>query len=405
MMNPFSGLSTVTGAAVCNVAIAAGLGVVMARFLGPAGQGALTLVTTIVALVIVTLTLGTGVSLRLRSGGKPAASDVRAFFGLSAALSPVAGALTIVVVYIAGQGILSTEELALSAVYGGTALAARQLCDLVQAYGRTIASIISLSVGSAVQLGIFAILVWIGKESVSSALACAILGALAQISFGLFSIRKHSLPWTPTIRSVIWRELVFVGSPSIGYSLGLLAIQRVDRLFLVAIAGPTAGGIYAVAATIAETARITSSAVGQLLFVRVAEARTITAEVTRLYRRAILLQIVALAALAIGAPLIVPIFFGPAFAPAVAPVRGLLVAEFFMGLALMDSRMIMGLGHLKEMGTVTVGAVLVALVLYPALISREATNGAVLATVLIYAGFAVATLARRIQHTLRPVHV
>jgi O-antigen/teichoic acid export membrane protein len=377
----------------------------MARFLGPAGQGALTLVTTIVALVIVTLTLGTGASLRLRSGGKPNALDVRAFFGLSAALAPVGGILTIVVVHIACPGVLGAEALALSAVYGATALAARQVCDLVQAYGRTASSIISLAVGSLVQLGTFAILVWMEKESLSSALGCAVIGSLAQISFGLFSIRTDGFPWKPTVRSRIWRELIAVGGPSIGYSLGLLAIQRVDRLLLVAIAGPIAGGIYSVAATIAEAARITSSAVGQLLFVRVAAARDIPPDVTRLYRWAILLQVATLAALAIGAPLIVQTFFGSAFAPAVGPLRGLLIAEFFMGIVLMDSRMIMGLGHLREMGILTVGAVLVAIVLYPVLITHEATNGAVLATVLTYAGFAVATLARRIHHARRPIHV
>jgi O-antigen/teichoic acid export membrane protein len=405
MTNPFPGLSTVTGAAICTAAAAAALGVVMARFLGPTGQGALTLVSTVVALVVVTLTLGTGASLRLRSAGKPNANDVRAFFGLSAALAPAGGALTIVVVHIARPGMLSPEALIMSGIYGATTLAAHQLCDLVQAYGRTAASITSLAVGSLVQLGTFAILIWMGEGSLTSALGCAILGSLAQISFCLLSIRTHSFPRMPSFRSAIWLELVTIGGPSIGYSLGLLAMQRVDRLLLVSIAGPTAGGIYAVAATTAEAARITSSAVGQLLFIRVAAARDITADVTRLYRGALLLQVAVLAGLAIGAPLIVQTFFGSAFAPAVGPLRGLLVAEFFMGIALMDSRMIMGLGYMREMGVVTIGAVLIAIVLYTVLISRAAMSGAVLATVLTYAGFAVVTLARRIHHARRPIHV
>lgn len=405
MTNPFPGLSSVSGAAIGNAVSAALLGVVTARFLGPAGQGALTLVTTIVALVVVVTTLGTGASLRLRSVGTPTAIDVRAFLGLSAALAPIAGIATVTAVHVTRPEMLGARALVLSAVYGATALAGRQLCDLVQAFGRTAASIISLAVGYLVQAGLFSLLVLLDRESLFSALACAIGGTFTQGAFALISIRSRDFQRAPVVRMAIWRALIGVGGPTIGFSLGLLAMQRLDRLLLVAIAGPTAGGIYAVAATIAEAARITSSAVGQLLFVRVAAVRNITADVRRLYLGAIALQVVVLASLVIGAPLIVESLFGRAFAPAVVPLRGLLAAEFFMGIALMDSRMLMGLGHLREVSLLAVGAVLMAAVLYPVLISREGMSGAVFVTVVTYATFAVAVLIRRLHHARRSIHV
>ncbi len=405
MRNPLPGLSSVTGAAVCSAATAAAVGVVTARFLGPDGQGSLTLVTTIVALMVVMLTLGTGASLRLRSGGEPGSADVKAFFGLSVVLSPVAGVAVVVIVYLVQPGMLDLGALVLAGVFGAVSLAGRQLCDLVQAYGRTASSIISIAVGSLVQAGSFAILVAVGAESLAGALGCAILGSLIQIIYALFAIRAYQVPRSPNIRTVIWRSLVGVGVPTLGFSLGLLAMQRVDRLILVGIAGTTAGGIYSVAATVAEAARITSSAIGQLLFVRASARRRITRDVTRLYYGGILLQILVLGVLAVADPFIVRAFFGSAFELAISPLRGLLVAEFFMGIALMDSRMLMGLGYLKEVGAITLGAVSVGIVLYVCLISQYGTTGAVVATMITYTGFSITTFARRVHHARKVINV
>jgi len=391
-------LSSVTAAAFANAAAAAALGVVTARFLGPDGQGALTLVTTIVALVVVTLTLGTGTSLRLRSGGQPTPDDVRAFFGFSFALSPAAGVLTAVVVRVVRPEALDLRALALSVVFGAFALAARQMCDLVQAYGRTGASILSLAMGSLSQAVSFGALVLTSRASLSTALGCAIIGSVVQIGCALFAVRSDNLPRLPNLTVVVWRDLVVVGAPTIGYSLGLLAIQRVDRLLLVALVGTTAGGIYAVAATIAEAARITSSAVGQLLFVRTSVLRRVTADVRLLYNAAIGMQVAVLGVLAVAAPVIVHTFFGPAFSQAVGPLRGLLVAEFFMGIALMDSRIVMGLGHLAEIGAVTVAALVVAISVYALSIRQDGVNGAVIASIVIYAGYAVVLFSRRVHH-------
>jgi O-antigen/teichoic acid export membrane protein len=391
-------LTGVTGAAMLYAGAAALLGVATARFLGPAGQGAFTLVTTVVALVVVSLTLGTGASMRLRSTPIPTEADVRAFHGLSAAITPIAGLLSCAIVLWLNSGVVSGLALLTTTLFGALSFAARQVSDLVQAYGHTSASILSLGVGTFAQTVIFVPLVLLGRASLTSALACGVFGTICQIAFGLGAMRKHRPPIWARYDPSVWRDLMRTGSPTLGYSLGLLAMQRVDRLLLVSIAGPVAGGTYAVAATIAESARITSSAIGQLLFVRTATARRVTHEVRHLYRIAILIQMLAIAVIAVIAPTVVSFMFGPEYAGAVALVRGLLAAEFFMGLALMDSRIIMGMGRFAEIGTITVAAVALSVIVYWLLIRHAGANGAVAGSIVVYGVYAFALLTRRIHH-------
>lgn len=365
----------------------------------------MTLVTTVTALTVVTLTLGTGTGLRLRAAPLPSANDVAAFFGLSLVLAPLAGVVTAAATVTVRHADVTGVAVLLAATFGGVSLLARQSSDLVQAYGRTSASIVSVAVGSGVQALCFIALVVLQRTSLSAALVCAIAGALAQVLFGLTSLRSNGAATFGASRLSphVWRLLVMRGYPTIAYGLGLLAMQRLDRLLLVALAGPAAGGIYAVAATIAEAARITSSAVGQLLFVRTAEHGFVTAEVRRIYQIALILQLVILGVLAVAAPSIVHLLFGSAYADAVGFLRWLLVAEFFMGTALMDSRIIMGLGRLHEVGVITIIVVATAALLYVPLIKQFAGTGAVLGSILCYTAYSVIlfcrrTLARRTTH-------
>lgn len=391
-------LPAVMTAALVNVAAVAVQGVIMARFLGVSGQGALTLVTTVAALLVVALSLGTGASLRLRSRTVPAKGDVSAYVGLSLLMALGAGATTPALVNTLRPGAVSTASLALSAVFGALLLVARQAGDLVQAHGRTAASILSVGVGAVGQTLFFAGVVVAGAASVELALVSGVLGAVVQIGFCLACLAPFDLPLYPAGQTAVWRELVAVGAPSLGYTLGLLAMQRIDRLILIALVGTSAGGVYSVAATVAEGARITSSAVGQLLFVRTASGGGISLEVRRLYRLAVIAQVVTLAGLALAVPWIVDVFFGSAYLDAIPLTRGLLVAEFCMGLALMDSRIVMGLGRLGEVGRVTVGMVGGGLLVYLPLILGYGAGGAVAASAAIYAVYSLTLYRRRVRY-------
>ncbi len=384
-----------TGSAIGNAASAMLLGVVTARLLGPVGQGTLTLVTTTSAMTVLALSAGTGISLRVRSAPVPDPTDVRAFLGLSLGLMPLSGLVTMAAAWLLAARVVGLGALVAIFAYGAAALLSRQASDLVQAYGRTSASILSIGVGFLVQAVAFGALAGLGHRSVAGALACGVLGAVAQCLFSWACIRAFRPALLATWRLERWLALIRQGAPTVGYGLGLLAMQRLDRLLLVPLAGPRAGGVYAVAATVAEAARITSSAVGQLLFVRTAGSRGVTREVRHLYQLAVVLQLLIIGVLELLAPWVVGQVFGADYLPAVPLLRGLLVAELFMGLALMDSRIVMGLGRLREVGAVTLASTSLAVAVYAVLIHAGGAAGAVQASVATYAVYATLLLWQR----------
>ena len=404
-MNPrrLRGFTAVLTAASANAVVAAVLGVITARSLGPSGQGTLTAATTCVAIASIAATLGTGVSLRLRSTPAPAPDDIRAFAGLSALMAAGGGAVAAVLFVLLGLDATSPALVGGILAFGATSIIARQVAEVVQAYDRVAASILSVGVGVVVQIAAFAAFVVAGRASVGTAVLCGIVGALAQGAFGLAAIRRFSPPARPSWAPARWGELIRHGSPNVAQGLGLIAIQRLDRLFIAALVGASAAGVYAVAATVAETARVVSTAVGQLLFVRTASARAYTVAVRRVYLAGLALQVAALAVLAATAPVVVPAVFGDGYGGAVPLVQGLAVAELFGGLAAMDSRILLGLNRIKVVSALTVAALGLAIPLYALLISRYSSTGAVYASIAVYSAYGLALVRTRRRAVPAPV--
>lgn len=386
-------VATVLGAAGSNALAAAVLGVITARTLGPEGQGELTAVTTTAAVVVVGAVLGTGASLRLRGEPFPADSDVRAFTGLSLLLAPLGGAASSAVVALIRS--TTTTELLLVFILGLFAVLAYQACQVVQAYGSVSRSLAAAGLGVAAQVVAFSISAFLGHASVVSALSAAILGSAAQCAFAVASVHSHIAAMRPSWTSLTWGQLIRHGSPTVGYGLGLIGMQRMDRLVLVAVAGATAGGIYAVAASLAEVVRISSGAIGQLLFVRAASSRGAPDSVSRIYALAVVIQVAGIAALGALAPVLVPPIFGNAYSDAIPLVRGLLVGEFFLGLALMDARILLGRGQFVTVSLLTVTMFVVSLPVYLLAIRAWASWGAVVGSIALYAAYSIALLAIR----------
>jgi len=388
----------VTMAAGSNAAVAALFGIVTARTLGPGGQGALTAVTTAVAIVVVAATLGTGASMRLRSVPEPARADVRAFVGLSLLLAPIGGAVGCLVVAATQPHTASTAMLVATFFLGAASFVARQAAELVQVFSRPGASIVSAAVGILGQLIFFGAIALTGHASLELAVVSGIVGATVQTAFAIATIRSHHPPLQPSMSPALWRELVAHGSPTVGYGLGLITMQRVDRLILVALGGPVAGGLYAVAATMAEVARLSSTAIGQLLFVRTSASGSVGPSTRRIYRVGVAIQAVTLTATGIAAPVLVPAFFGEDYVSAVPLLRGLVVAEFLLGLALMDSRILLGLGRFVEVSVITVTCVVLSLPVYTLLVEASGARGAVIGSISIYALYSGTLTLRRRTH-------
>lgn len=378
---------------VLQAGVAFVLGVLTARALGPTGQGVVTTVVTTTSIAVLAASLGSGIALRVRARPRPDTDDLRAYAALSLAVLPLAAVATVAVVALVLRGTADPALLGLAALVAVALMAARQAADLCQAVGRTDAAIFSLLVLAVTQLAAFAVVLATGSARPTTVLACLLLGGAAQTAYCLL-VSRGQTGALPRPGAATARGLLRLGLPSLGYSIGLILLQRVDRILLGAVAGPTVLGVYAAAATLSEVIRLLPSTIGQLIFSRVAEERAVTPDVRRLRRQLLLLAALCVLALEVLAPL-VPWLLGPAYADSVPLFRILLVGELFMGAALMDTRISLGLGAVHRVSLLTVSWVAVAVPAYLWGSWAAGGLGAAVATVLLYLGYAATIRLRR----------
>jgi O-antigen/teichoic acid export membrane protein len=329
----------------------------------------------------------------VRARPRPIDSDLTGYFGLTVLLIPAAIIVSTLVVSLVLQGSASGWVLLLTGLLAATTMVARQGADLCQALGRTDAAIFSTLVVTATQLGAFGGMALLGFATTTTALVSAVVGAGVQAAY-CSRVAQRSLGSLPRPGRGTLVDVLRVGFPGLGFSLGLVLLQRVDRLLLGAIAGPTALGVYAAAATLAEVVRLLPTTIGQLVFSRVAEHDGVPPDVHRLRRHLLLLTFASVLVLEVAAPL-VPLLLGPAYEDAVSVFRVLLMAEFLLGSALVDSRISLGLGAVRRVGATTLVWVGVAIPAYAVGSWAGGAMGAAVATLGLYAGYALTLRARR----------
>lgn len=386
-----------SGASVVNLAISVIAGVVLARVAGPAGTGFMNLALTISTLVAALLGAGTGIALRLTSAGSPDPTRAQSYLGFSALMVPIAALLTALIFVLAiGEKVGLPLGLAVAAL-GGASLAAKQSQELAQAHGDVMRSIRSIGIGTSSRILLLLAIAWWWAGDLT-ALACAFVigivvqglyagapfGAVAGAQLGFRELRQGA-----SRRQV--HELVRAGRPSLGYSLGIMGLQRTDRLVIAALLTPRDLGLYAVAATLAEIMRVATAPLGQLVFVQVSKDRRVTLGTGQVVLLGVVGQVLIGAVLWFAAPWLITTFYTGAFDESAPLVRGLIVAEVFMGLVLIESRAVLGLGALRRMGTTTLVALGLAVPLYAVLISQYGLLGAISASVVAYALYALAT--------------
>ena len=110
------------------------------------------------------------------------------------------------------------------------------------------------------------------------------------------------------------------------------------------------------------------------------------------------IQAATLTLIGVSAPFLVPLVFGPGYEPSIPLVRGLVAAEFLLGLAMMDSRIALGLGRFIEVSIITVICVGLAVPAYIVLIARWDAGGAVAGSIVVYAAYSGLLLVRRRAH-------
>jgi O-antigen/teichoic acid export membrane protein len=173
------------------------------------------------------------------------------------------------------------------------------------------------------------------------------------------------------------------------YHIGLVAfhlLMTVDVLLLNTLSSAAAVGIYTVAVTLLELARIPAEAITQVALPKQAgghmrDAALVTA---RTFRLSALLSAAFVGVLAAAAPLLVPRLYGQSYAGSVAPL--LTLAPGMVALFLMRpvEQYLVRLGRPIVMTAVPVGAVLTNVLLNLALIPRWGAVGAAAASTIAY---------------------
>jgi lipopolysaccharide/colanic/teichoic acid biosynthesis glycosyltransferase len=171
----------------------------------------------------------------------------------------------------------------------------------------------------------------------------------------------------------------------IGSLIQLLNL-RFNFIFLGALAGPGALGLYAVAAKYAEFLRLVPIAANWVLYPRFARSDAAGAATTsrRMILRAGAVTATGAVPLALGAVLVIPALFGSAFRPAVLPAQILLVGLAAEGVGGVATAFLFGRGR-PGLNSLAAGAgVTVTVALDVLLIPRYGAVGAAIASSIAY---------------------
>ena len=177
----------------------------------------------------------------------------------------------------------------------------------------------------------------------------------------------------------------------LGSLLSLLNL-RFDFVFVAAIAGPAALGIYAIASKYAEVLRLVPIAANWVLYPRFArsDVAAATASSRSLIPRAGAVTAGLAVPLGLLAGAVIPLLFGRAFQDAVLPAQILLIGLAAEGVSGVITAFLFGRGH-PGLNSLAAGAgVVVTLVLDVILIPRLGTVGAAIASSAAYLTTALA---------------
>jgi O-antigen/teichoic acid export membrane protein len=229
----------------------------------------------------------------------------------------------------------------------------------------------------------------------------AVVGALliADTATGLFAwtrlIRKGFLSNLSRPSAEMARRIYTFGTRGQMGSLLTLFNLRLNFLFVAAIAGPAALGIYAVAAKYAEVVRVVPIAANWVLYPRFATSDAVGAAnlANRMIPRALAVTASGALLLALAASVVVPPLFGSIFEGAVVPAQILLVGLAAEGAAGVITAFMFGRGR-PGLNSLAAGlGVAVTIVLDLILIPRLGAVGAAIASSVAYLTTTLALVA------------
>ena len=406
MIGGWRGLAGLSVASALQAAANAVAGLLATRALGPQERGLMVLGLTIGSVFGLIGGFGSGAAFRARLPAAPGVTGrrslVSAFTWCSIGGAAVAVAASVATTVVSATWIdpsLRTPAmLVATAAFTVGQVLLTQVPDAWFADGRFRRGGLSaagLSAGglAGVVLGL------VFADTAATVLQAQAAGMVLAGVLEVAALRRVGLVRVDTPAPGLMPALLRQGAPALGLTVGLAMTLRADRYVLGMTSGAAAVGVYSLAATLAEVARLLPAAVGQLYL-----RHTSTGSGAARFRSAISLAVIAAAAaggiVAVAAWLLIEPVFGPEFRPARELLLVLALAEICLAPYSVASRGLLGGGWTGVAGTLGVTSSLGALVVYLASAEWAGVYGLAAGSVLVYLGLSIATaglLRRRLR--------
>jgi O-antigen/teichoic acid export membrane protein len=383
------------------VLISAGIGVMTARALGVHDRGVYVL-AFLPPQLLASLTsspLGDAVTYMTARDPGNRAQILRAVLSLSLLAGLLVGLLLTVLWLTAADSVLRGVPLDAFLV-ASAATPCYVVASLGQSYlfslGRTAASQIAQSL-ERVATFIAVAVVWAtgGKlmEVVAVTAAAFVLSAAATLYLvGIGDLRQALVARAQEglrleMAVYAWRDLWGTLAQKLTY--------RVDQLILNLLAGPTAVGLYSIAARLADVPLMGPRALRQSWFAARSGTDNLRrdAELTLAGARKLMLLMAALIVpFGAAGALLIPLAYGEEFRPAVTPFLILLAATFGLSTSFAFVSALAGAGKPHRISAASVIGLIATAALDFALIPRFGAEGAAIASALAYSAFAAAAI-------------
>lgn len=379
--------------------VQSGFAVLSARWLGPSDRGVYTIGVSIASF---SLLLG---SAGVFTGGRVLLSDQGAGFTwrdyrkvvvvLTGVQILLAVGINIPTWYVLSKVHETSAMLALGG-YCITITAASLAREGIHGVGRHISAAVSDVLAAFVQLGLGLAVYAADRVDVATLISCGAAGFLVQIMFcGLRAPRTDETMFRLRGSVRLTVAVVRFSAPSLVLATGQLFIQKGDRVLLGIFASPSDVGVYAAAATIADTAWILPTSLSVMVLRSVAQTRSLRSLAK--WRIGILTASAGAAGLlAVLSGEIIHLLLGDLYAGATHMVWLLCIGSVLFASQQVDLAACNGAGLLRHGARVTAWGMVSLLVLSLALMPALKAYGAIYASLGSYA--CMAAMARVAIH-------
>ncbi len=373
---------------------------IIARTLGPAGKGSLTLATLAPAILSLLLGMGVGVANAFFAGSGRIATPklTRNSVGLALIVSVIGLALAAT---LALTGVLGRLLPGVPVGAAALAMTAFPLILLTGYFTSTLQGLQRIYAVNLVTLGQAAanlaltllLVVFLGLGLIGGVLAYAGAALAGLLLAGRF-LKQSGAAYRPALEAEVVRPTLAFGVR--GYVGNVLQFfnYRLDAFLVNFFLGPAGVGIYSVSVALAEMLWYLPNAVSFVIFPRAARSsqQEMNAFTPRVFRATLGLTMLGALALALLGRAFIRLIYGEAFAAAYGPLLALLPGVVLLGGAKVLTNEIAGRGYPLYNSIASALGLVLTIILDLALIPRYGVIGAAIASSLAYAAIFVAAV-------------